>query len=202
MTVEMETMVVREKGEATGLLTGVNHLQLIVRNMGEAVVFYRDVLGLRVSRTGGRYTPPPDIPGGRTVERNYYFELGNREIVTLIEIEDSAPPNDSVFVPSFWPGDVVPPAQPSKMDHLAFNIDTVEQLEWFHDHLQKHGVSVSKIYPATPDTGLKQMTSIYFRDPSGNPLEIATFDLGGGKHHRDSEERWYDPNPVPELFEG
>jgi catechol 2,3-dioxygenase-like lactoylglutathione lyase family enzyme len=195
-----EADVVAAKGDATGRLTGVNHIQLIVRDMREGVRFYRDVLGLRLIRTYGRYVPPADIPGARTVEKNYYFELGNSEIITLIEVPDFTPPDQSVFVPSYWPGERVSPDSPDKFDHLALNVATRADLEWFREHLDANGVTVSKLFEPT---GMKLVTSIYFYDPSGNPLEIATFDLTGSVwegHNPADRDQWLDAEPVPELF--
>src|SRR5262249_18003126 len=47
--------VLQETGKAVGRISGINHLVLFTRDMNEGVRFYRDLLGLRVVRTG-RFT--------------------------------------------------------------------------------------------------------------------------------------------------
>jgi catechol 2,3-dioxygenase-like lactoylglutathione lyase family enzyme len=52
--------------------------------------------------------------------------------------------------------------------HVAFAVANEDLPSW-QDHLQKHGVEIEK--EATWPTGGR---SIYFRDPSGNSLELAS----------------------------
>lgn len=198
MALETARTMVTEKGEATGLLTGYNHIQVIVRDMSESLVFYRDVLGLRVVRTYGHFSSK-EFPDAPAIERNYYLELGNNELLILLEIPTAARPNPSVFFPSLWPGEGSPPTEPSKLDHIAFNVPTIERLEWFRERLVANNVPVSEVIGRG---GTKLTTSIYFFDPTGNPMEIATFDKGEGAPAVTESERWLDTNPVPELLAG
>jgi catechol 2,3-dioxygenase-like lactoylglutathione lyase family enzyme len=194
MTVETEPIVVTEKGEATGLLTGYNHIQIIVHDMSEALVFYRDILGLKVVRTYGHFSST-EFPDAPAIERNYYLEFGNHELLILLEIPSAPRPDPSVFFPSLWPGVGSPPVGASKVDHMAFNVPTQERLDWFHDRLVSYGIPVSDVIGRG---GSKLTTSIYFFDPSGNAMEIATFDKGEGVQPEQSI--WLDTNPVPELL--
>lgn len=199
MTTPATKDVRTENGPALGRVKGVNHLQLIVGDMAESVTFYRDLLGLRLVRTYGRYEPPRNIQGAHVVERNYYFDLGNGEILSLIEVEGCERPCASVFFPSYWPDGAAPPVYPSKLDHLALHVDTRADVAWFRQHLEENNVAVSKIYEPG---GVKIMTSIYFCDPTGNPLEIATHDVSGSAiDGQSSQDRapWLDGHPVPTI---
>ena len=179
-------------GDAVGKITGINHLQLVVRDMDEAVRFYRDLLGLKVVRTMGkealdRITPTP-------VTKNYFFELGNGEMVTLIEVKGSGEPVRLWW--DLWPDGAKAGEALQKMDHLAFNVDNRVDLEWFMLHLREHGVAVTDIL------GREQFVqSIYFTDPTGNPLEIATFDWENEAWSEHKAEDWYgDTQPVKSLL--
>lgn len=184
---------VRECEESVGVITGINHMQLIVRDMRESVPFYRDLLGLKLVRTYGRFSLK-DFPEVPPAERNYYFDMGNGELLLLLEIPTAAPPNPSGFT-TLWPGNVRPSPEPSKLDHIAFNVDTRERLDWFRQRLIAAAVPVSDIVFAG---GPKMTTSIYFYDPSGNPLEIATCD---GPESSDARgQDWLDDRPVPEIL--
>jgi catechol 2,3-dioxygenase-like lactoylglutathione lyase family enzyme len=58
--------------------------------------------------------------------------------------------------------------------HLAFAASAAELDAW-RDHLQKHGVAIEM------EVNWEQGgTSIYFRDPAGNSIELAPLTLWGG----------------------
>ena len=179
-------------GDAVGKISGINHLQLVVRDMDEAVRFYRDILGLKVVRTMGkealdRITPTP-------VTKNYFFQLGNGEMVTLIEVKGSGEPVRSVW--DLWPNRAKADEALQKMDHVALNVDRLADLEWFMHHLREHGVAVTDILGRE-----RFVQSIYFTDPTGNPLEIATFDWQNEAWSEHKAEDWYlDTEPVESLL--
>ena len=178
-------------GDAVGKITGINHLQLVVRDMDEAVKFYRDLLGLKVVRTMGkealdRITPTP-------VTKNYFFELGNGEMVTLIEVKGSGEPVRSVW--DLWP-DRLRPARPFRNGPPGIERRQPVDLEWFMHHLREHGVAVTDILGRE-----RFVQSIYFTDPTGNPLEIATFDWENEAWSEHKAEDWYvDTQPVESLL--
>jgi catechol 2,3-dioxygenase-like lactoylglutathione lyase family enzyme len=178
-------------GEATGIITGFSHIQMVVRDMQEAVPFYRDVLGLRIVKTTGQAAL--DLVTKSPVSKNYFFELGNGELLTLIEVKDAPTPQRSIW--DLWPAQDAPPVL-QKMDHLAFNVDTLADLRWFRQHLQSSGVPVTDILGRE-----RFVKSIYFTDPTGNPLEIATFAREDPSWEGHQPEDWYgDDDPVRSLF--
>ena len=70
--------------------------------------------------------------------------------------------------PIVMPGGVLPPHDGSGTTHIAFAMRTAEAEEW-EQHLSTHGINIeSRVHWA------RGGTSLYFRDPDGNSLEVAT----------------------------
>jgi catechol 2,3-dioxygenase-like lactoylglutathione lyase family enzyme len=163
----------------------MSHTLLICRDMEEGVRFYRDVLGLRLISTSGtaaqtvRDTVDTDLfgtPTKRDFRRLYFFELPDGAVLGLYEIPGAADGREQPPVAHwFWPGGTGRgPTNPMKMDHLAFNVNSAADVDWFMEHLEKHGVPYCG--PMEPQEGAPTpfMHRIHFYDPSGNALEIAT----------------------------
>jgi catechol 2,3-dioxygenase-like lactoylglutathione lyase family enzyme len=66
------------------------------------------------------------------------------------------------------PGGTIPPHDGSGQLHLAFAISSA-QLEYWRERLKSHGVSIEgqMVWP-------RGGTSLYFRDPDGHLVELAT----------------------------
>lgn len=182
-----------QAGPAAGKITGFNHLVLVCRDMNASVRFYRDILGLRIMRTA---------PERRGYQKQYFFELGNGELFSLYQMANVVERPEPPVVNSAWPGsDGVPPQNPQKMDHLAFNVDDMETLLWFQQHLRSRGVAVSEVFGQPAGTEFLP-GRIYFYDPDGNPLEIATLDAANPGWEGFDHEKWFqDDTPVPALNE-
>lgn len=118
---------------------------LYVRDIAEAIAFYRDVMGLE--------------PVGKMSERNAFFRCGEG-ILLLFNPEETLKPQTSGALP-------VPPHGASGPGHVCFAADGIEIDAW-RIHLEKHEVAIESdfLWP----NGAR---SIYFRDPSNNSLEIA-----------------------------
>jgi catechol 2,3-dioxygenase-like lactoylglutathione lyase family enzyme len=188
------------------VINGINHILLICKDMNKSVEFYCNILGFKpaatssetVTKTGldGR---APDMP---FVSRIYHLATQNGTMISLAEL----PRNDTtadgpLFLPNFWPGDSRHPKRPSKMDHIALDVDSRDDLIYFQKRLRDHGIEVSEIYERPPtETTPMFVKSIYFSDPDGIPLEIASWDRGdpNWQYHKD-ENMHTDPNPVPSL---
>jgi catechol 2,3-dioxygenase-like lactoylglutathione lyase family enzyme len=171
--------------------------------MDAAVTFYRDLLGLRVVRTN----PSRLLENGIELGCQYFFALGNEELFSFYEVKDAALPNESI-IPGLWPepGQPLPgPVPPSKLDHLAFDVPTRADLVWFREYLDRNGVTVSEVVerktgPSHP-TGTKFVTSIYFFDPDGNAVEIATLDRDDPEWQGYDYTEWFtDDDPAPSLL--
>jgi len=192
--------IVAERGAAAGRITGMNHIQLVVRDIDVSTRFYRDVLGFKVIRTQGEYSPPMP-PGGEhawCVPRNYFFQLPNGTFLSLIQVDGASRADQSVWTPSFWPGVANPPSRPQKLDHMAFDVPGRADLEWFQEHLRASGVVVSEIVERLEKP--RFVKSIYFYDPDGIPLEIATWDWDDPAWEGHDATEWLmDEEPVPAL---
>lgn len=220
--------ILQESGPATGRISGINHLVLFTQDMNEGVRFYRDLLGFRVVRTV-RFTTSAD--GLRTAARHssgsavhaesesspvavnmelcqVFFEMGNGELFSLYETAAVSKrphaPVSSVLWPSRGKERCSQPREPQKMDHLSFDVPTHEDVEWFREHLLAHGVAVSDITERRGvDNTHRFISSIYFFDPSGNPLEISSFNAADGAWQSYDFSDWFmDEAPGAALVDG
>lgn len=113
--------------------------------------FYRDVLGLR--------------PHGGPSERGALFRLPGDQVLGLVNRKDARRPNTT-------PSGVVPACIPEggasagAGAHLAF---AVSDLDPWRDRLAEAGVPI--LEEVAWERGGR---SLYFRDPDGNLLEVAT----------------------------
>jgi catechol 2,3-dioxygenase-like lactoylglutathione lyase family enzyme len=119
---------------------------LYVDDLARAERFYTEVLGLTfVSRQEGRHA---------------FFRCGQAMVLLFNPLgsrEERS--HDSLEVPThgcFGPG------------HVAFAVRDTDLPAWA-EHLERHGVAIERTMD-WPDGG----RSLYFRDPAGNSLELAT----------------------------
>ena len=154
-----------KQAKELGSITGVNHLVLVCKNMEETLDFYNGILGLKIRR---RLDDRPSVTGLGVRGRFCWFELRNGDVVALLEDADRDTTPETSFAAKLWPIAKPPPEVPRKMDHLALNVDTLEDLRALQDKLRKADWPVSEI-DHRPDL----VHSIYFYDPNGMPLEAA-----------------------------
>lgn len=206
--------VVKSAGAAAGKIRGINHLVLHTRDMNEGVIFYRDILGLKVVRTQ-QFSPSamgseanqglttgnlgtPDLADDTT--KQVFFEMASGEFFSLYAPPSVAEHPEASIVPFLWPdsaAEVVP--SPQKLDHLAFDVATRDEVIWFRQHLIDNGVPVSELIDRQGTH--RFVISIYFSDPSGNPLEIATLDKANPAWAEYDYDTWFrDENPPPALL--
>ena len=98
----------------------------------------------------------------RQEERHVFFRCG-RGMMLLFNPEQSVLPGDIPSHGAHGPG------------HVAFAADEAELPAW-RKHLEAHGVSIEKVV-SWPGGG----HSLYFRDPAGNSLELATPAIWGNQ---------------------
>jgi catechol 2,3-dioxygenase-like lactoylglutathione lyase family enzyme len=216
VTPQPHQQIVASSGPAAGKLSRFNHIVLVCRDMEESVHFYRDILGLKVVGTsGGAAQADRDAadsaafgqPVKRAFTRQYFFELGNgTDYFSLYEVPDSL---DGREVPPLanwlWPGSKgLAPEKLMKLDHLSFNVDSIDDLMWFGEHLKTHGVEIYGPVVAVERWATSPSLvpcRIYFYDPSGNPLEISTQNIGMEYWDQlDPSVFLKDTDPVPALF--
>ncbi len=124
---------------------------LYVDDLEAAEAFYTEILGLSLhSRLEGRHV---------------FFRCGS-QMVLLFNPEATADPDSTERAlgshGSHGPG------------HLAFGV-TDDEIDLWRTRLESHGVPVEQ----EVDWGGSRGRSIYFRDPDGNSLELATSALWG-----------------------
>lgn len=128
-------------------LTGVIETALYVDDLQRASKFYEDTLGLQ--RIGG------------DEERLHAYSVADRGVLLLFQSGATAQPIQSPF-------GLIPPHDGSGQNHFALAIPAAELAAW-EKQLAAHAIEIeSRVH--WPLGG----TSIYFRDPHGNLVELAT----------------------------
>lgn len=208
--------VVQTKGPAIGRIKGINHLVLYAKDVGKSVWFYRDILGLKVVRTQkfspvamSRMSTEEQLKGtlaadatGEAEVTQIFFDMGNGELMSIYASPQVTDTPDAPLVPHFWPKgiNVKAPVDAQKLDHFAFNVESRADIEWFQKHLRENGIPVSEVIDR--QGAHRFVLSIYFFDPSNNPLEIATLDLDDPAWRGYDFSTWFrDETPVRELLE-
>lgn len=126
---------------------GIHHITALCTNLERTVSFYRDLLGMTlVKRTANE-----DDPGAR----HFYFgdsEATPGSLITFMEYANMDQGAIGVGV----------------VHHFALRAGSLEELHAWHKHLSDHGIQTTEPIDRT------YYSSIYFRDPDGNIVEIAT----------------------------
>jgi catechol 2,3-dioxygenase-like lactoylglutathione lyase family enzyme len=119
---------------------------LYVEDVERASIFYEEVLGLR--RIAGD-------------DRFRAYSVADKDVLLLFKRGATTQPLD-------FPGGMIPPHDGSGQNHLAFAV-SADQLPAWEKQLAEHQIAIesSVRWPAGG-------TSIYFRDPDENLLELAT----------------------------
>jgi catechol 2,3-dioxygenase-like lactoylglutathione lyase family enzyme len=126
---------------------------LYVADLDRSCDFYKRVLGLG-----------PDV--GTTVEKENQkgfrpLQIPGGQVLLLF-------PKGSATTTAVLPGGTIPPHDGNGRLHLAFAISAAEVDAW-RERLQSHGVSIEGEME-----WLRGGTSLYFRDPDGHLVELAT----------------------------
>ena len=128
-------------------VSGILETSLYFDDLPRAVAFYRDLFDFELFFTEARMAAL-GVPGGQVL---LLFQRG----ATL----DPAPgPN----------GGVIPPHHGAGNPHLCFAIPLGELAAW-EAHLRARGIPIESRL-----TWARGGTSLYFRDPEGTSLEVAT----------------------------
>ncbi len=128
--------------------TGIHHLAMATNDMDATIRFWRDLLGMRLV-----------VGYGRPGYRQYFFEISDHDMIAFFE----------------WPqvrkiaekDHGVPVAGPFAFDHVAFEMEQMEDLFQLKDKLETAGFWVSEAV----DHGF--IRSIYSFDPNNIPIEFS-----------------------------
>jgi glyoxylase I family protein len=128
-------------------LRGLHHVTVIVADLERTTAFYRDVLGLALTEEADN----ADDPGSRV----FWFGDALGTAGTLI---------------SFLEYPQMDEAREGRggVHHFALQVGSAEEQVAWRDYLRARGVPCSEVF----ERG--RFKSIYFRDPDGTLLEIAT----------------------------
>jgi catechol 2,3-dioxygenase len=122
-------------------ISKIGHVVLNVSDMERAVRFYTDVLGFSVSDV----YPESMVPGGMVFMRFHHDHHG----VALVGSRKGDNPNN-------------------ELNHLAFEVKTLDEVIRARDHLKKHKVQVD--FEGRRRAGVQ--IAVEFRDPDNHRLEI------------------------------
>jgi catechol 2,3-dioxygenase-like lactoylglutathione lyase family enzyme len=127
-------------------LSGIIETCLYVEDIGRASRFYEEVLGLKRMASDNRLLA---------------YSVAEKSVLLLFK-------RGSTTKPLEFPGGMIPPHDGSGQNHLAFAVSE-EQIPAWEKQLEENQIAIeSRVH--WPLGG----TSIYFRDPDDNLLELAT----------------------------
>lgn len=128
-------------------LTGIIETALYVDDVNRASKFYEEVLGLR--QIGG------------DAERLRAYSVADRDVLLLFKRGATTQAVET-------PLGIIPPHDGTGQNHFALAIVASELASW-EQHLEERGIAIeSRVH--WPRGGI----SIYFRDPDGHLVELAT----------------------------
>lgn len=128
--------------------TGINHLAMVTNDMDKTVLFWRDLLGMRLVAGLGR-------PG----YRHYFFEVTAHDMIAFFEwpdVENIAEKDHGV-----------PLKGPFAFDHVSFEVAGDDDLWDLKAKLESAGFWVSEVI----DHGF--IHSLYSFDPNNIPIEFS-----------------------------
>jgi catechol 2,3-dioxygenase-like lactoylglutathione lyase family enzyme len=127
-------------------VTGIIETALDVNNLAAAIEFYHGVLGLEIIERSDRLCA---------------LSVAGRDLLLLFQRED---PPQAVDIP----GGRIPPHGSRGSIHFAFSLDRTELQRWEQFLADKGVVVESRV------NWERGGTSVYFRDPDGHLVELAT----------------------------
>ncbi|QUD89333.1 VOC family protein [Phenylobacterium montanum] len=154
-------------------IRGVNHLALVCRDMAKTVEFYRDILGMPLTKT-------IDLPGG--MGQHFFFDIGNGDSLAFFWFPDAPEGQPGVSAPAALPGVGSLVSAHGSMNHIAFDVSP-EKFDAYCEKLRAKGVALSPVMnhddtPAQVSAELHPgvfVRSVYFFDPDGVCLEFAAW---------------------------
>ena len=132
-------------------IAGIHHITMLCRSLDQSAAFYRNMLGMRMVKQ----TTNEDDQGAR------HLFFGDEEgrpgtLVTCLEY------------PELQEGTV----GVGSTHHFALTVESEDELHGWHGYLTGQGVSCTEVMDRT------FFKSIYFRDPDGHIVELATVGPG------------------------
>jgi len=128
-------------GDLPFALTKLGHVVLNCSNLERSVRFYTEVLGFKIS----------DVYGDDMMEGGMVFMRFNADHhgIALVGTMEGPSPN-------------------AELNHLAFEVASLDEVVLARNHLKKHGVAID--FEGRRRAGVQ--IAVEFRDPDGHRLEI------------------------------
>lgn len=157
--------------------TGIHHLAVMSADIKAHIEFFSDVLGCKLSAIFDMHGVPGALHAFMHLDDHCYFSIVQMPQVADIPIELGVT----------HAGTGAGPSAAGTMQHLAFKVDTMDQLIAMRDRIRTRGVNV--IGPI--DHGMCQ--SIYFAGPDQMTLEVAMSET------EVDQRQWVDPKVLARL---
>jgi len=154
-------------------IRGVNHLALTCRDMAKTVEFYRDILGMPLTKT-------IDLPGG--MGQHFFFDIGNGDSLAFFWFPNAPERQPGFASPQALPGEGSMITAHGSMNHIAFDVPA-EKFDEYCERLKAKGVKISMVmnHDDSPAQVARELhpgvfvRSVYFFDPDGACLEFASW---------------------------
>jgi glyoxylase I family protein len=127
---------------------GIQHIDLAVSDIARSLSFYTDVLGPLGLEELERY------PTYRGTEEVVYFSFGDESL--------GLRPADDGTYRYYQPG----------LEHLAFEVDTAEEVDAAHERCQRRGDRIH--CPPEEDSDIPGYYAFFVFDPDGMRIEVFT----------------------------
>ncbi len=154
---------------------GINHLAISTADMKGVLQYFNEVLGMPLAALYWMHGAENTMHG--------FLKLNASSLLAFVFSPENA---KEVEIGRTHPGNPSAPSTMGTMQHLAFNVDSVDDLLALRDRIRSNGIHC--MGPA--DHGYAQ--SIYFAGPEGISLEVCT--LVGS-----DITKWIDPEVLEEL---
>lgn len=128
-------------------IRGIHHVTAISSDITRTVAFYRDLLGMTLIKEGVNIDDPS--------AKHFYFgdaEGAPGTVLTFMEYQAMEPATIGT----------------GATHHIALRVSSQDELAAWRDYLASHGVECTPVMDRT------YFHSIYFKDPDGHVLELAT----------------------------
>lgn len=155
-------------------INGVHHLAISTADIKAQIEFFSDVLGAELVALFWMH----GVPGGW----HGFCRLNDLCSVAFVQLEGNAAIEPEIG--RTHAGSGAGTSAPGTMQHVAFNVDSHEELMAIRDRIRSRGVNVI----GHIDHGMCE--SIYFAGPEGLVLEVATSEAAL------DPEAWIDPEVV------
>ena len=158
-------------------VNGIHHIAIMASDIKKHVEFFSDVLGCRLAAIFDMHGVKGAYHAFMHLNDHCYFSIVQMDQVADLEVE----------IGKTHAGTGLGVSAPGTMQHLAFNVDSDEELLAIRDRIRSRGVNV--IGPI--EHGI--CASIYFAGPDQLTLEVAT------SSDAINAEAWIDPKVLAEV---